>query len=445
MAAKGKFLDAVIEMRVDDEALVDRIAGRFTCANCGEVYHDSGKPTAQAGVCDKCGATEFVRRADDNAEAVRVRLMAYYRQTAPLIGYYHAKGKLRTVNGLDAIDTISARDQNPARPVKYRPVSALDLTRARSYTPRSLAKGSRSLCISPRGRGMLGPGTWVSRACRRHRRAMTFGRGSRAGPEDERSKTLARIAGVNIPTNKRVEIALTYIHGIGRTKAQEMTEALGIAENRRVNDLTDAEVLKIREYIDANLHGRGRPAPRDPDEHQAADGPRLLPRPAPPPRPAGARPAHPHQRTHAQGPREGHRRQEEVRRPTMAREKARVKRKERKNISTGVCHVNASFNNTKILIADAQGNAIAWSSAGTMGFKGSRKSTPYAAQMAAEDAGKKAQEHGVRTLEVEVQGPGSGRESALRALGAVGFQITAIRDVTPIAHNGCRPPKRRRV
>ena len=127
------------------------------------------------------------------------------------------------------------------------------------------------------------------------------------------------------------------------------------------------------------------------------------------------------------------------------REKARVKRKERKNISTGVCHVNASFNNTKILIADAQGNAIAWSSAGTMGFKGSRKSTPYAAQMAAEDAGKKAQEHGVRTLEVEVQGPGSGRESALRALGAVGFQITAIREVTPIAHNGCRPPKRRRV
>ena len=100
----------------------------------------------------------------------------------------------------------------------------------------------------------------------------------------------------------------------------------------------------------------------------------------------------------------------------MAREKARVKKKERKNISTGVCHVNASFNNTKILIADAQGNAIAWSSAGTMGFKGSRKSTPYAAQMAAEDAGKKAQEHGVRTLEVEVQGPGSGRESALRAL-----------------------------
>jgi small subunit ribosomal protein S11 len=129
----------------------------------------------------------------------------------------------------------------------------------------------------------------------------------------------------------------------------------------------------------------------------------------------------------------------------MAREKVRTKRKERKNISTGVAHINSSFNNTKILIADAQGNAIAWSSAGTMGFRGSRKSTPYAAQMAAEDAGKKAQEHGMKTLEVEVQGPGSGRESALRALAAIGLNVTAIRDVTPIAHNGCRPPKRRRV
>ncbi len=129
----------------------------------------------------------------------------------------------------------------------------------------------------------------------------------------------------------------------------------------------------------------------------------------------------------------------------MARDRTRVRRRERKNITTGVAHVNSSFNNTKILIADAQGNAIAWSSAGAMGFKGSRKSTPYAAQMAAEDVGRKAQEHGVRTLEVHVQGPGSGRESALRALAATGFTITAIRDVTPIAHNGCRPPKRRRV
>jgi adenylate kinase len=107
MAAKGKFLDAVIEMRVDDDALIVRISGRFTCGNCGEVYHDTTKKPAADGVCDKCGGSDFVRRADDNAESVRVRLMAYYRQTAPLIGYYHAKGKLRSVNGLDDIDTIS--------------------------------------------------------------------------------------------------------------------------------------------------------------------------------------------------------------------------------------------------------------------------------------------------------------------------------------------------
>src|ERR1700741_1637037 len=129
----------------------------------------------------------------------------------------------------------------------------------------------------------------------------------------------------------------------------------------------------------------------------------------------------------------------------MAKEKARVKRREKKNIASGVAHVNASFNNTMITITDAQGNAIAWSSSGTMGFKGSPKSTPYAAQVAAEDAGKKAMEPGVRTLEVEVAGPGSGRESALRALQAAGFQITSIRDVTPIPHNGVRPSKRRRV
>jgi small subunit ribosomal protein S11 len=129
----------------------------------------------------------------------------------------------------------------------------------------------------------------------------------------------------------------------------------------------------------------------------------------------------------------------------MAKEAVRVKKRERKNITSGVAHVNASFNNTMVTITDAQGNAVSWSSAGTMGFKGSRKSTPYAAQMAAEDAGRKAIEHGVKTLEVNVAGPGSGRESALRALQSVGFTITSIRDCTPIPHNGCRPPKRRRV
>jgi small subunit ribosomal protein S11 len=124
---------------------------------------------------------------------------------------------------------------------------------------------------------------------------------------------------------------------------------------------------------------------------------------------------------------------------------ARAKKRERKNITTGVAHVNASFNNTIVTITDTQGNTVAWSSAGRHGFKGSRKSTPYAAQVTAEDAGRKAMEHGMKTLAVVVKGPGAGRESALRALQVVGFMVTSIKDVTPVPHNGCRPPKRRRV
>ena len=129
----------------------------------------------------------------------------------------------------------------------------------------------------------------------------------------------------------------------------------------------------------------------------------------------------------------------------MAEENKRVKRRNKKNITSGIAHVNSTFNNTMITISDENGNTISWSSAGLMGFKGSRKSTPYAAQMAAEDAGTKALEHGLKTLRVEIQGPGSGRESALRALQSTGFTITSIKDVTSIPHNGCRPPKRRRV
>jgi len=129
----------------------------------------------------------------------------------------------------------------------------------------------------------------------------------------------------------------------------------------------------------------------------------------------------------------------------MAKAVQRVKKKEKKNITTGVAHVDSSFNNTRITITDAQGNTVSWSTAGAQGFKGSRKSTPYAAQVAAEDAGRKAMENGMKTLEVEVKGPGSGRESAIRALQVVGFTITSIRDVTPVPHNGCRLKKRRRV
>ena len=123
----------------------------------------------------------------------------------------------------------------------------------------------------------------------------------------------------------------------------------------------------------------------------------------------------------------------------------RPRRRERKNISYGVAHIKSSFNNTIVTIADQQGNVISWASAGNVGFKGSRKSTPFAAQMAAEQAGRKAMEHGIRKVDVHVHGPGSGRETAIRSLQGVGIEITGIKDVTPIPHNGCRPAKRRRV
>ncbi|MGD9212901.1 MAG: 30S ribosomal protein S11 [Desulfobacteraceae bacterium] len=125
--------------------------------------------------------------------------------------------------------------------------------------------------------------------------------------------------------------------------------------------------------------------------------------------------------------------------------RTRTKKKEKKNIGSGVVHIRSTFNNTIVTITDPVGNVVSWSSAGMQGFKGSRKSTPFAAQLTAEDAAKKAMEHGMKNVEVYVKGPGAGRESALRALQAAGFNVTLIKDVTPIPHNGCRPPKRRRV
>ena len=125
--------------------------------------------------------------------------------------------------------------------------------------------------------------------------------------------------------------------------------------------------------------------------------------------------------------------------------KVRTKKKEKKNISTGIVHIKSTFNNTIVTITDPVGNVVAWSSGGVQGFKGSRKSTPFAAQLAAEDAAKKAMEHGMKNVELYFKGPGAGRESALRSLQAAGFNVILIKDVTPIQHNGCRPPKRRRV
>ncbi|AHF05922.1 30S ribosomal protein S11 [Desulfitobacterium metallireducens] len=129
----------------------------------------------------------------------------------------------------------------------------------------------------------------------------------------------------------------------------------------------------------------------------------------------------------------------------MARKVVRTKRRERKNIDSGVAHIRSTFNNTMVTITDTHGNAISWSSAGALGFKGSRKSTPFAAQMAAETAAKTAMEHGMKEVECFVKGPGAGREAAIRALQSAGLEVNLIKDVTPIPHNGCRPPKRRRV
>ncbi|MGA2450912.1 MAG: 30S ribosomal protein S11 [Polyangiaceae bacterium] len=131
--------------------------------------------------------------------------------------------------------------------------------------------------------------------------------------------------------------------------------------------------------------------------------------------------------------------------PAAATKAKTGKKKVKKNVSTGIAHIQSTFNNTVVTITDVNGNAVSWSSAGSRGFKGSRKSTPFAAQLAAEEAARKAMDHGMRSIAVFVRGPGAGRESALRALQSVGFKVTIIRDVTPVPHNGCRPPKRRRV
>jgi small subunit ribosomal protein S13 len=216
---------------------------------------------------------------------------------------------------------------------------------------------------------------------------------------------VARIAGVNIPTNKRVVIALQYIHGIGDKFAEDICTKVGIPAERRVNELTDAEVIQIREAIDRDYVVEG-----DLRRNVAMNIKRLM------------------DLGNYRGLR--HRRGLPVR-GQRTHTNARTRKGPAKAIAGKKKYM--------------QGNTISWSSSGVMGFKGSRKSTPYAAQVAAEDAAKKAQEHGMKTLEVEVRGPGSGRESALRALQAAGFNVTSIRDVTSIPHNGCRPRKRRRV
>ena len=231
---------------------------------------------------------------------------------------------------------------------------------------------------------------------------------------------MARIAGVDIPNDKRVVISLTYIYGIGLTTSKKVLEETGISEDVRVKDLTEEQLNAIRKTIDAiKVEGDLR-------REVQLNIKRLME--------IGC----------YRGMR--HRKGLPVRgqRTKMAKVQETRKRRVKKNIARGCAHIHSTFNNTIVTITDESGNAVAWSSAGALGFKGSRKSTPYAAQLAGEAAGKAAMDHGMKTVSVDVKGPGPGREAAVRALQVAGLEITMINDVTPIPHNGCRPPKRPR-
>src|SRR6267143_287741 len=229
---------------------------------------------------------------------------------------------------------------------------------------------------------------------------------------------MARIAGVDIPREKRVEVALTYIFGVGPRTAQRVLTIANIDPNIRVKNLNDDQVGRLRDVIDkeAKVEGELR-------REIALNIKRLM----------------------EIGTYRGlrHRRGLPVR-GQRTRTNAR-RRREKKHVTVGQAHIQSTFNNTVVSLTDAQGNVLAWGSAGSQGFKGSRKSTPFAAQVTAEATARRAMEHGLKQIEIFVKGPGAGREAAIRSLQAAGLEVTAITDVTPIPHNGCRPPKRRRV
>ena len=262
---------------------------------------------------------------------------------------------------------------------------------------------------------------------------------------------MARIAGVDLPREKRVEIGLTYIFGIGRSLSNEILQKTGVNPDTRVKDLTDDEVAKLRDVIEHSYQVEG-----DLRRENAMNIKRLVE--------IGSYRGVRHRRglpvrgqrtkTNARtrkGPKKTIANKKKyggakiMAKAQTAKKGATKKRRERKNIEKGAAHIRSSFNNTIVTITDLSGNALSWASSGGLGFRGSRKSTPFAAQTAAETAAKAAMEHGLKTVEVYVKGPGSGREAAIRALQAAGLDVTMIKDVTPIPHNGCRPPKRRRV
>ena len=270
---------------------------------------------------------------------------------------------------------------------------------------------------------------------------------------------MARLAGVDIPRDKRVEVALTYIYGVGRTRALATLKDTGISGDIRVKDLTDDQLVALRDYIEGNYkvegdlrrevqadirrkveigsyegirHRRGLPVrgQRTKTNARTRKGPKRTV--------AGKKKASARPPANRLAPV-----QEKTWQHPVGRRKPR--RKEKKNIAVGQAHIKSTFNNTIVSITDPSGAVISWASSGDVGFKGSRKSTPYAAQLAAESAARQAQEHGMKKVDVFVKGPGSGRETAIRSLQAAGLEVGSINDVTPQAHNGCRPPKRRRV
>jgi small subunit ribosomal protein S11 len=264
---------------------------------------------------------------------------------------------------------------------------------------------------------------------------------------------MARIAGVDLPPKKRAEIGLTYIYGIGRTRAKSLLYRTGIDPNKKIGDLTEEEVNHVRQILEEEgavegdlrkevslnikrhiemgsyrglRHRRGLPTCAD----SAAT-----------PTPAPAR-----DRARALWQARRKRREDLMAKAPAKRTKKKVfKKKEKRVVHVGIVHIQATFNNTIVTIADPEGNTVSWSSAGSLGFRGSRKGTPFAAQQAALTAANKANEVGLRTVEVRVSGPGSGRESAVRALATAGLEVAAFAIRTPIPHNGCRPPKKRRV
>jgi len=262
---------------------------------------------------------------------------------------------------------------------------------------------------------------------------------------------LARIAGVNLPNQKRLEIGLTYIYGIGQSTARKVALALSLNPDTKIKDLTDEEVTKLRQYIDEKLQVEGD-LRRDRSQaikrlgeigsYRGIRHRRGLP--------VNGQRTRTNARTRKGPAKPVSRGKKATARPLMApprktAARGRTRRRVRKNIAIGQAHIKTSFNNTIVALTDKDGNVIAWESAGSAGFKGSRKSTPFAAQVTADSCARKGMEHGLQKVEVFVKGPGSGRETAIRSLQAAGLEILGVKDVTPQAHNGVRPRKRRRV